>query len=76
VQKQSPEVSTKYLRAFAIFKHMRTTADIAAIITIALMAIMIKRKDSLLNAQRRANAMLMKSNGRLMKKLDDVLLER
>jgi hypothetical protein len=73
---QSPEVSTKYLRAFAIFKDMRTTADIAAIITITIMAIMIKRKDSLLNAQRRANAMLMKSNGRLMKELDDVLSER
>lgn len=55
---------------------MRTTADIAAIVTIILMAFIIKRKDSLLNAQRRANAMLMKSNGRLMKELDEVLAER
>jgi hypothetical protein len=73
---QSPEVSTKCLRAFAMFKDMRTTADIAAIVTIILMAAMIRRKDSLLNAQRRANAMLMKSNGRLMKELDDALSER
>jgi hypothetical protein len=59
-----------------MFKDMRTTADIAAIVTIILMAAMIRRKDSLLNAQRRANAMLMKSNGRLMKELDDALSER
>ncbi|MFN7318900.1 MAG: hypothetical protein ACK5S6_05270 [bacterium] len=55
---------------------MRTTADIAAIVTIILMASMIKRKDSLLNAQRRANAMLMKANSRLVNRLDETLSER
>jgi hypothetical protein len=68
---QSPEVSTKYLRAFAIFSYMRITADIAAIITIIALGVMVRRKDALLNAQRRANATLMNSNQRLFNKLDD-----
>jgi hypothetical protein len=59
-----------------MFKDMRTTADIAAIVTIILMAAMIRRRDLLLNAQRRANAMLINSNTRLMQKIDDVLSER
>jgi len=59
-----------------MFKDMRTTADIAAIVTIILMAAMIRRRDLLLNAQRRANAMLIKSNTRLMQEIDDVLSER
>lgn len=59
-----------------MFKDMRTTADIAAIVTIILMAAMIKRRDFVINAQRQANAMLIKSNRRLMKEIDDVLSER
>jgi hypothetical protein len=59
-----------------MFKDMRTTADIAAIVTIILMAAMIRRRDLLLNAQRRANAMLIKSNTRLVQEIDDVLSER
>jgi hypothetical protein len=50
---------------------MRTTADIAAIITIIALGLMVRRKDALLNAQRRANAALMNSNQRLFNKLDD-----
>lgn len=72
---KSPGVSTKYLRAFAIFKYMRTTADIAAIITIILMAVIIRRKDSTIGTQRRVNALLMKANARLVEKLDDALSE-
>jgi hypothetical protein len=59
-----------------MFKDMRTTADIAAIVTIILMAAMIRRRDLLLNAQRRANAMLIKSNTRLVQEIDEVLSER
>lgn len=59
-----------------MFEDMRTTADIAAIVTIILMAAMIKRRDFVINAQRRANAMLIKSNRRLIKEIDDVLSER
>jgi hypothetical protein len=54
---------------------MRTTADIAAVITIIALGVMVRRKDALLNAQRRANAMLMKANQRLFDKLDSVSSE-
>jgi nitrate/nitrite-specific signal transduction histidine kinase len=54
---------------------MRTTTDIAAIITIIMLAAMVNRKTVLLEREKRTSRMLYKANQRLFGQIDEKLTE-
>ena len=58
-----------------MFVLMRTTADIAAIITIIILAAMVNRKTTLLEREKRTSRMLYKTNQRLFSQIDEKLNE-
>ena len=55
---------------------MRTTADIAAIITIIMLGALVSRKTTLLEREKRTSRMLYKANQRLFSELDEKLINR
>ena len=58
-----------------MFIPMRTTTDIAAIITIIMLAAMVNRKTVLLEREKRTSRMLYKANQRLFGQIDEKLTE-
>jgi len=58
-----------------MFILMRTTTDIAAIITIIMLAAMVNRKTVLLEREKRTSRMLYKANQRLFSQIDEKLTE-
>jgi nitrate/nitrite-specific signal transduction histidine kinase len=54
---------------------MRTTTDIAAIITIIMLTAMVNRKTILLEREKRTSRMLYKANQRLFSQIDEKLTE-